>query len=232
MEHLTFTHRRLTCWLWRYLRFQCIISKPLIFILFIFGAEHMLLLCQVKPDSFDAISTEAHFNKAHSIVMPGLVSVLCGLSVLVFGTFDPTNNHQARSNQKLQVNLVRHTTTVFNVNRRHSCFVVWRCVLPPPNATGFAMPRDAGWVFLCHQHKGPEMNLKCVNGVCSSCSQGHNLRGQTVNLTLKWNTIPFTGAMRSDRVVFPNISLPSEYDWQHVLAQLSRKTYWASCLCL
>eukprot|EP00241_Pyramimonas_parkeae_P007662 CAMPEP_0114253008 /NCGR_PEP_ID=MMETSP0058-20121206/16156_1 /TAXON_ID=36894 /ORGANISM="Pyramimonas parkeae, CCMP726" /LENGTH=183 /DNA_ID=CAMNT_0001367011 /DNA_START=261 /DNA_END=812 /DNA_ORIENTATION=+ len=57
----------------------------------------------------------------------------------------------------------------------------------------------------------PMINLSYVRSKYKLVDQGHNLRGQTVNLTLKWNTIPFTGAMRSDRVVFPNISLPSEY---------------------
>lgn len=67
------------------------------------------------------------------------------------------------------------------------------------------------WDRIINFGEDPIIHLPYVRSKYKLVDQGHHLRGSSINVTLHWNTIPFTGRMRTGSVVFPNQMLPANY---------------------
>lgn len=67
------------------------------------------------------------------------------------------------------------------------------------------------WDRIIQHGENPMIQLPYVRSKYKLVDQGHTLRGSAINLTLQWNTVPFSGRLRFGKHVFPNQRLPSNY---------------------
>lgn len=74
-----------------------------------------------------------------------------------------------------------------------------------------ALNQVSMWDRIIQFGEDPVIHLPYVRAKYKLVDQGHHLRGSAVNFTLHWNTVPFTGRLRSGSVNFPDQKLPANY---------------------
>jgi len=67
------------------------------------------------------------------------------------------------------------------------------------------------WDRIIEHKQDAVLKLPYVRNKYKLVDQGHHLRGRSINLTLYWNIMPFTGRLRWGKRVFTDVALPANY---------------------